>query len=87
MKWFAAVILLLLAALHFGLSLPAYAMYALLGVMLVSRFLARSWSEHLTASREVVFQRLPGIDAKRHNSLFAPFSQDQQGLFRPVDVG
>ena len=43
MKWFAAAILLLLAALAFGLSLPAYAMYALLGIMLVSRWLARSW--------------------------------------------
>ena len=44
--------LILLAALAFGLSLPAYAMYALLGVMLVSRWLARYWIQNLSAVRE-----------------------------------
>lgn len=52
MKRFLAAILLLLAALAFGLSLPAYAMYALLGIMLVSRWLARSWIQSLSATRE-----------------------------------
>ncbi len=52
MKWFLGASLFLALALVFNLGLLAYAMYALLGVMLVSRFLARSWSEHLTASRE-----------------------------------
>jgi uncharacterized repeat protein (TIGR01451 family) len=52
MKWFAAAILLLLAALAFGLSLPAYAMYTLLGVMLLSRWLARHWIQSLSALRE-----------------------------------
>ena len=52
MKWFAAAALLLIAALYFGLGLPAYAMYALLGVMLISRWLSRSWAENLAAERE-----------------------------------
>ena len=52
MKWFAAVAVLLSVALSLGLSLPAYAMYALLGIMLVSRWLARRWTENLSASRE-----------------------------------
>ncbi len=52
MKWIAAVILLLAVALSFGLSLPAYAMYALLGVMLVSRWLARHWIQSISAERE-----------------------------------
>ncbi len=52
MKWLAAVILLLLGALSFGLSLPAYAMYALLGAMLLSRWLARHWIANLSAVRE-----------------------------------
>jgi uncharacterized repeat protein (TIGR01451 family) len=52
MKWFAAVILILSVAVYFGLSLLAYAMYALLGVMLVSRWLARHWIQHLSALRE-----------------------------------
>ncbi|MGD9721147.1 MAG: DUF58 domain-containing protein [Pirellulales bacterium] len=52
MKWFLGATLLLVVALVFHLGLLAYAMYALLGIMLVSRFLARSWSDNLDAQRE-----------------------------------
>ena len=52
MRWFGAVVLILVAALAFGLGLLAYAMYALLGVMLVSRWLARHWIQNLSAQRE-----------------------------------
>jgi len=52
MRWFAGATLLLLAALMLGSGLLAYAMYALLGVMIVSRFLARAWIESLSALRE-----------------------------------
>jgi len=52
MKWFLGATLLLTLALVFHLGLLAYAMYALLGTMLLSRFLARTWAEHLTAKRE-----------------------------------
>lgn len=52
MKWFLGALVLLIVALTFRLGLLAYAMYALLGVMLLSRFLARTWSEQLTARRE-----------------------------------
>ncbi len=52
MKWFLGASVLLVIALVFNLGLLAYAMYALLGVMLVSRFVARTWSENLHATRE-----------------------------------
>ena len=52
MKWFAGASLLLLIALVFNLGLLAYAMYALFGVMIVSRFLTRTWAESLSATRE-----------------------------------
>jgi uncharacterized protein (DUF58 family) len=52
MRWFIAATLILLAALAFGLSLLAYAMYALLSVMLVSRWLARYWVQNLSAVRQ-----------------------------------
>lgn len=52
MRWFLGACLLLLVALVFNLGLLAYAMYALLGVMLVSRFLTRTWAESLSAERE-----------------------------------
>lgn len=51
-KWFAGVLVLLGIALAFDLGLLAYAMYALLGALLVSRYLTRVWAEHLTATRE-----------------------------------
>jgi uncharacterized protein (DUF58 family) len=52
MNWFITAILFLLVSLAFGLSLPAYAMYVLLGIMLTSRWLARHWIESLSAERE-----------------------------------
>jgi uncharacterized protein (DUF58 family) len=52
MKWLAGAILLLVVAILFGFDLLAYAMYVLLAVLLVSRFLTRSWAESLTAARE-----------------------------------
>jgi uncharacterized protein (DUF58 family) len=52
MKWFAGAILILLVALAFGFDLLAYSMYALLAVMLVSRFLTRQWAESLDATRQ-----------------------------------
>jgi uncharacterized repeat protein (TIGR01451 family) len=52
MKWFAAVVLILIVAVYYGLGLPAYAMYALLGIMLVSRWLSRHWIDSLSALRE-----------------------------------
>jgi uncharacterized repeat protein (TIGR01451 family) len=52
MRWYLGAIALLAAALIFDLGLMAYAMYVLLGVMLVSRRLARTWAESLDAERE-----------------------------------
>jgi uncharacterized protein (DUF58 family) len=52
MKWYIAAGLLLLAALLLDSSLLAYATYVLLATLLVTRFLARNWLAHLTATRE-----------------------------------
>ena len=52
MRCFVAAIFLLLVAIAFDFGLLAYAMYALLGVMVLSRWLADSWSGHLSATRE-----------------------------------
>jgi len=52
MNWFVGAILILLLALIFDFGLLAYAMYALLSVLIVSRFLTRSWAENLSAERE-----------------------------------
>ena len=52
MNWLVGAILLLLLALILDFGLLAYAMYVLLGVLLVSRYLTRSWAESLSAQRE-----------------------------------
>ena len=52
MKWIGGTFVLLLLGLVFKLGPLVYAMYALLSVLLVSRFLAWVWIDRLTASRE-----------------------------------
>jgi uncharacterized protein (DUF58 family) len=51
MKWLLGAAALLIIGLVFQLGLLVYAMYALLGVLLVSRYLAWEWTGHLSASR------------------------------------
>jgi len=50
-KWFIGALLLLLAALILESGLLAYAMYVLLALLVLSRFLAHSWIGHLSAKR------------------------------------
>jgi uncharacterized protein (DUF58 family) len=52
MRWLLGAIALLIIGVVFQLGLLVYAMYVLLGVMLVSRYLAREWVERITAERE-----------------------------------
>lgn len=51
MLWLAAALTLLALAFLLGLDALAYAMYALLGLMLLSRLLSRRWVESLSATR------------------------------------
>ncbi|MBI3861772.1 MAG: DUF58 domain-containing protein [Planctomycetia bacterium] len=52
MRWLLGATLLLAVGIVFQLGLLVYAMYVLLGVMLISRHLAREWIENITAERE-----------------------------------
>jgi uncharacterized protein (DUF58 family) len=52
MKWFFGVLLLLLAALVLESGLLAYATYILLGLLLITRVLSRTWMNGLSARRE-----------------------------------
>ncbi len=54
MKWFLGVAVLLGLGLVFHLNLLVYAMYVLGGVLLLGRFLARTWTESLVARRQAV---------------------------------
>lgn len=53
MSWLGAAIVILVVALSFQLGMLAYAMYALVGVILVSRLMTQRWSESLKAEREL----------------------------------
>jgi uncharacterized repeat protein (TIGR01451 family) len=52
MRWFVAIVTILVVAVIFDLGLLACAMLALLGLMVLSRFLARAWITNLDATRE-----------------------------------
>lgn len=52
MRWVVGALLLLAVGVVFQLGLLVYAMYALLGVMFVSWFLAKNWIENVDAARE-----------------------------------
>src|SRR5688572_2496121 len=51
MRWFLGILFLLGLALALQAGLVAFAGYVLLGVFLLSRFLARSWIANLAADR------------------------------------
>ena len=51
MKTWLVILGLLVAGLAFQLGLLTYAMYALIGLMLVSRFLSRTWINAIDAER------------------------------------
>lgn len=53
MLWWFGAALLLAVGLVFELGLLVYAMYVLLLIMFLSRILARTWIENLSASREM----------------------------------
>jgi uncharacterized protein (DUF58 family) len=54
MKWVLAVVAILLAALILESGLLAYSMYILLALLLLTRWMARSWIAGLSAERSVV---------------------------------
>lgn len=53
MRWILGAIALLLAGIALQLGLLVFAMYALLGVILMSRYLAKQWIECLKVERSV----------------------------------
>jgi len=53
MRWLVVTVAFLLVAVALNLGLLAYAMYALLGVIVVSRTLADRWSAELRATRSI----------------------------------
>lgn len=63
MRWIILAVALLVAAIALHLGLFAYAMYALVGVIIVSRLLVNGWSGNLSATREMSRERAKIGDA------------------------
>lgn len=51
MKWIVATILMAVLAMILNLSLLVYAIYALLAILLISRWLTRQWTASVEAER------------------------------------
>lgn len=51
-KWFFGSFLLLIVGVVFQLGLLMYAMYVFLGILIISRYLARQWTDQLVVTRE-----------------------------------
>src|SRR5438067_1186929 len=58
MRWLIGAVALLILAVVLRLGLFAYAMYVLLGLIVVSRVLVNAWSGNLSAKREMSRDRL-----------------------------
>jgi uncharacterized protein (DUF58 family) len=58
MRWLILALALLVVAVVLKLGLFAYAMYALLGVIVASRVLVNGWSGNLSATREMSRERI-----------------------------
>ena len=71
MKWFLGAALLLLAALMLGSGLLAYAMYVLLGLLVLSRLLARNWLLHVTAGRVCAREHRSAVAFPTHRARLA----------------
>ncbi len=52
MRWILGAAVVLVVGMVFQLGLLVYAMYVLLGVLILSRYLTREWIENATADRE-----------------------------------
>lgn len=52
MKWILGTLLLLICGLVLKLGLLVYAMYVLLGILLLSRFFTRTWTEKIVVNRQ-----------------------------------
>src|SRR5438128_621128 len=53
MKWILGTLALLILGLALQLNLLVYAMYVLLGILLLSRFVTRVWTEKIVVTRQV----------------------------------
>ena len=77
MKWLIVTGLLLLLALRLGLGYVVYGLYALLGVLLVSRFMTQHWAAHLTASRHC-----NRLEVEQHEKVAVVVEVQNQGRLR-----
>ena len=80
MKWILGTLALLVLGLVLKLSLLVYAMYVLLGILWLSRFFTRTWTEKIVASRHCTGEIFEigeiaevSVEVENHGSLTIPW--------------
>lgn len=93
MKWIIGTLLLLLIGLIFNLSLLEYAMYVMLGVLILSRFFANLWVNSLDTKRRPTESNVEigdtvevAIDVYNSGSLTVPWLLLEESLGRATIV-
>ena len=94
MKWIFGTLALLILGLIFRLNLLVYGMYALLGILLLSRFFTRQWTERISVRRRCsgevfeIGQRCEvTVEIKNEGSLSVPWLLIEDALSREVLSG
>ena len=89
MKWFLGILTLLVIGLLFNLSLLVYAMYVMLGVLLLSRYFANLWVKSLDTRRRPTESNVEigdsvevAIDVYNSGSLTVPWLLLEESLGR-----
>ncbi|HEY1786729.1 MAG TPA: DUF58 domain-containing protein [Verrucomicrobiae bacterium] len=94
MKWILGTLALLVLGLIFRLNLLVYAMYALLGILLLSRFFTRQWTERILVRRrcsgevfEIGESCNVSVEIKNEGSLSVPWLLIEDALSRDAVSG
>ncbi|HEX3627052.1 MAG TPA: DUF58 domain-containing protein [Verrucomicrobiae bacterium] len=94
MKWIFATLAILALGLIFRLNLLVYAMYALLGILLLSRFFTRHWTEKTTVRRrcsgdvfEIGQSCKVAVEIKNESPLSVPWLLIEDALSRDALSG
>ncbi len=94
MKWILTTLALLALGLIFRLNLLVYAMYALLGILLLSRFFTRQWTEKIAVRRrcsgevfEIGETCEVSVEIKNESSISVPWLLIEDALSRDAFSG
>lgn len=100
MKWIIASILMLIVAMALNLALLVYALYAIIAILLISRWVTRRWAQDVEAERVCEFEtakigdRVPVLVKLKHTGslpitwvLVEDMLENRSLVFKPPSLG